>query len=92
MYRGVERRAIRRHRTLKSGVIVLERDSIRCKLWDFSPVGVGLFVFDFDKAPPSFDLIIDDLPAELDLNFDFRHCISVWRKYNRIGVRYTAAV
>jgi hypothetical protein len=87
MYQGVERRRTPRHHTLKPGLIALERESLRCMIWDFSPAGVGLFALDFDKVPPAFDLIFDDLPAEFDLP---RHCISVWRELNRIGARYKA--
>jgi hypothetical protein len=92
MYQGVERRVTRRHHTLKPGLIALERNSLQCMIWDFSPAGVVLFMLDFDKVPRAFDLIFDDLPAEFGLTFDHapRHCVSVWREFNRIGARYKA--
>jgi hypothetical protein len=93
MYRGVERRATERHLALKSGVIVLEQEYLRCMMWDFSPAGVGLFVLDFHKVPPVFDLIIGDLTAEFDPNFEraARRCVSEWREFNRIGASYKTA-
>jgi hypothetical protein len=84
MYQGVERRITPRHRTLKSGVIVLKQDShVECRIWDFSPAGVGLFLLAFEK-----------LPAEFEVTFDYatRHCVSVWREFNRIGARYKSGV
>jgi hypothetical protein len=94
MYQGVERRATERHQTLRSGVIVLQRDYLRCKIWDFSPAGVGLFVFDFDKVPPAFDLIFSDPPAEFDPTFErsAHRFVSIWRQFNRIGARYKTGV
>jgi hypothetical protein len=80
MYPGAERRISPRHRSLKSGVIALKQDSlIECRIWDFSPAGVGLF------TPEA-----NNLPAEFDLTFDYgtRYCVTVWRRPNRAGVRY----
>jgi hypothetical protein len=80
MHVGIERRITPRHRSLKRGVIVLGQDSLlECRLWDFSPAGVGLFV-----------AAGGNLPAEFELLFDYatRHCVTVWREFNRIGLKY----
>jgi hypothetical protein len=80
MYQGSERRISPRHRSLKSGVIALGDDSrVECRIWDFSPAGAGLFV-----------TTEVTLPAEFDLSFDYatRHCVTVWREFNRVGLRY----
>jgi hypothetical protein len=44
----------------------------------FSPAGVGLILLD-----------ADNLPAEFYLSFDYatRHCVTVWRAFNRIGLK-----
>ena len=69
-----------RHRSLKAGVIALEQDSlVDCRIWDFSPAGVGLFVTAAVKLPPEFDLTFDHAT---------RHCVTVWREFNRIGLKY----
>jgi hypothetical protein len=80
MYQGSERRVSPRHRSLKLGVVELDDDfRIECRIWDFSPAGAGLFV--------TTDVT---LPAEFDLSFDYatRHCVTVWREFNRVGLKY----
>jgi hypothetical protein len=80
MYQGVERRMNPRHQSPKTGVILLEQDSlIKCEVKDFSPAGVGLLLFD-----------AVDLPAEFDLTFDSatRRCVTVWRRTDRMGVKF----
>ena len=80
MYTGVERRFTPRHRSLKTGVIALDQGPlIACRILDFSPAGVGLFLPD-----------ADNLPAEFDLTFDYatRHCVIVWRQFDRMGLKY----
>jgi hypothetical protein len=80
MHEGFERRITPRHRSLKTGVIGLQQDSlVECRICDFSPAGVGLIQLD-----------ADNLLAEFDLSFDYatRHCVTVWRAFNRIGLKY----
>jgi hypothetical protein len=80
MHSGFERRITPRHRSLKTGVIALSQgSSVQCRIWDFSPAGVGLILLD-----------ADNVPAEFDLSFDYatRHCVTVWRAFNRIGLKY----
>jgi hypothetical protein len=80
MHSGIERRITPRHRSLKTGVIALKQgSSVQCRIWDFSPAGVGLILLD-----------ADNVPAEFDLSFDYatRHCVTVWRAFNRIGLKY----
>jgi hypothetical protein len=79
MYQGVERRMSPRHRSLKAGVIALERDSLECRIWDFSPAGVGLFVTTADRLPPEFEVIFD---------YATRHCVTVWQQLGRVGLKY----
>jgi hypothetical protein len=67
-------------RSLKAGVITFEQDSlVACRIWDFSSAGVGLFVTTAVELPAEFDLIFDCAT---------RHCVTVWREFNRIGLRY----
>jgi hypothetical protein len=80
MYRGVEQRTSPRYRSLKAGVITFEQDSLfACRIWDFSSAGFGLFVTTAVELPPEFDLIFD---------YATRHCVTVWREFNRIGLKY----
>jgi hypothetical protein len=79
MYRGIERRMSPRHRSLKAGVIALERDSLECRIWDFSPAGAGLFVTTADRLPAEFDVIFD---------YATRHCFIVWQQLGRVGLKY----
>jgi hypothetical protein len=77
-YRGAERRMTPRHQRPKAGVILLERAfRVECTVRDFSPAGVGLL-----------------LPATIDLTFDHavRRCITVWRRLDRMGVKFKSIV
>jgi hypothetical protein len=79
MYLGVERRINPRHRITTGGVIWLERNSmVECTVRDFSPAGAGLVL-------PEAAI----LPVEFDLTFDHatRHCVTVWRRRDRMGVK-----
>jgi hypothetical protein len=81
MHQGVERRITPRHRSLKSGVITLGQDSrIECRIWDFSPAGAGLLVTAAVELPPEFDLSFD---------YATRHCVTVWREFDRMGLKYS---
>jgi hypothetical protein len=80
MHVGFERRITPRHRSLKTGVIVLQQDSlVECRICDFSPAGVGLFVPAGGNVPAEFEPIFD---------YATRQCITVWRALNRIGLKY----
>jgi hypothetical protein len=79
-YRGAERRMTPRHQRPKAGVILLERAfRVECMVRDFSPAGIGLLL-------P--ETII--LPDEFHLTFDHavRRCITVWRRVDRMGVKF----
>jgi hypothetical protein len=79
-FRRLERRTTSRHQNPKAGVILLERAfRVECIIRDFSPAGVGLLL---PKA------VI--LPADFYLTFDYavRRCITVWRRLDRIGVKF----
>jgi hypothetical protein len=83
MYRGVERRMTPRHQGPRSGVILLEADSlIACTVGDFSPAGVGLMLPEAVALPPEFELTFDHTT---------RHCIAVWRHRDRMGVKLRSA-
>jgi hypothetical protein len=83
MYRGVERRITPRHQGPRSGVILLEADSlIACTVRDFSPTGVGLMLPEAAALPPEFALTFDHTT---------RHCITVWRRRDRMGVKLRSA-
>jgi hypothetical protein len=82
-YQGVERRMTARHPARKAGVIMLERDAlIECAVRDFSPAGVGLSIPDRVF-----------LPAEFDLTFNHatQRCITVWRRTEQMGLRFSSA-
>jgi hypothetical protein len=79
-YRGVERRKTARHLGLLAGVILLDRDSlVGCTVRDFSPAGAGLLL-----------PVAIILPAEFDLTFNHatQHCITVWRRPERMGLKF----
>jgi hypothetical protein len=80
MYHGVERRITPRHRGVKPGMIRLGSDNhIKCTVCDFSPAGVGLVL------PAAVSILM----VEFELTFDetTRHCVTVWRRLNRVGVK-----
>jgi hypothetical protein len=79
-YQGVERRINPRHLTRVLGTISLERDPlVDCIVRDLSLTGVGLLMPDRVS-----------LPAEFDLTFNhvIRHCITVWRHTERMGLKF----
>ena len=79
-FRSVERRTTSRHQNPKAGVILLERAfRVECMIRDFSPAGVGLLL------PKTVTL-----PDDFYLTFDYavRRCITVWRRIDRIGVKF----
>jgi hypothetical protein len=76
-----ERRRVQRHRTFKAGKIVLHHGAsvIDCTIRNMSPEGAAIAV---DNAAT--------LPAEFDLQFDgeIRRCTVVWRRLDRLGVKF----
>jgi hypothetical protein len=63
-------------------VILLAADSlIACTVRDFSPAGVGLMLPEAATLPPEFELTFDHAT---------RHCITVWRHRDRVGVKLKA--
>jgi PilZ domain len=80
MFRGVERRLTPRHDGPRPGVILIERVSLaECTVRDFSPAGAGLVLPDAIRLPKEFDLTFDKAT---------RHCVTVWRRSDRIGLRF----
>ena len=79
-YRGVERRMTPRHQPPKTGVILLEQAfRVECMVRDLSRVGAGLLLPDPRNLPDDFYLTFD---------FAVRRCAAVWRRPDRIGVRF----
>jgi PilZ domain-containing protein len=80
MYRGFERRMTPRHQSPRAGVILLERDPIvECTVRDFSAAGAGLLLPDAVTLPNEFDLTFDHAT---------RHCVTVWRQFDRMGLKF----
>jgi PilZ domain len=79
-YRGAERRLIPRHQVLMLGKITLAKGlSVDCAVRNFSPVGAALWLRNAVNLPAKFDLHFDNTT---------RHCIVVWRRPYRMGVRF----
>jgi peptidoglycan/LPS O-acetylase OafA/YrhL len=78
-----ERRIFPRQRALMAGEIVLGNGaSVDCTIRDFSPAGAGLWLPNAAILPAGFDLHFDDAN---------RHCIVVWRRLYRLGVKFKSA-
>ena len=61
-------------------MILIERVSLaECTVRDFSPAGAGLVLPDAIRLPKEFDLTFDKAT---------RHCVTVWRRSDRIGLRF----
>jgi peptidoglycan/LPS O-acetylase OafA/YrhL len=83
LYARGERRNFPRQSVLMAGSIVLcKRASIDCTVRNFSAAGAGLWLPDATILPTSFDLHFDNAS---------RHCIVVWRRLHRLGVKYKSA-
>jgi hypothetical protein len=79
-YQGAERRMTPRHQTPKTGVILLEQAfRVECMVRDFSPAGAGLLLPDPHNLPDDFYLTFDQA---------VRRCSTVWRRADRIGVKF----
>jgi hypothetical protein len=80
MYEGVERRRTSRNQSPRAGVIFLEPDSlVECTVRDFSFAGAGLLLPVAIVLPPEF---------ELAFNRSSNHCVTVWRKPDRMGLMF----
>ena len=78
----IERRTSPRHRTFKGGSISFAgAAAIECVVRNLSPAGACLEVASPIGIPDDFDLIIRP-------EYQRRHCRLVWRKAQRIGVRF----
>jgi hypothetical protein len=78
IYLPAERRTSRRQQITMEALIRLKRYSVACTVRDFSPAGVGLTLPDTIALPAEFDLTLDDTA---------RHCLTVWRQLDRMGVK-----
>ncbi|MSO68376.1 MAG: PilZ domain-containing protein [Pseudolabrys sp.] len=77
-----EKRKLPRHRTLKAGSIVFNRDSgIDCRVRNLSPVGACLEVASQIGIPDDFVLVIDVDRLK-------QPCHVIWRTATRMGVEF----
>lgn len=76
-----EKRNTLRRRILKAGAIEFGGGAIDCVVRNLSETGAALSVQSPVGIPPEFNLIV----AADNLN---RRCQVVWRKENRIGIRF----
>jgi peptidoglycan/LPS O-acetylase OafA/YrhL len=82
-YARGERRIIPRQGALMAGKIVLGKGaSVDCTVRDFSAAGAGLWLPNAAILPAGFDLYFDNAT---------RHCIVVWRRLYRLGVKFQSA-
>ena len=80
-----ERRRISRHRTLKSGKIVLQsgRSVVDCTVRNMSSHGALLLVKSLVGIPEKFDLVIET-------SGEHHACRIAWRGEDRLGVEFGA--
>ncbi|WP_162501418.1 PilZ domain-containing protein [Methylobacterium crusticola] len=78
-----ERRHIKRQPTSLRGRLILEvgRDVLECRVLDVTTVGANLEVPERVAVPARFDLLIGS-------GGTMRPCTIVWRRSDRIGVRF----
>lgn len=77
-----ERRKIQRHRTLKAGSIVFNRDGgIDCRIRNLSPLGACLEVASPLGVPDEFVLVIASEHVK-------QPCHIIWRTGTRMGVAF----
>jgi PilZ domain-containing protein len=81
-----ERRQFPRHRTLKSGKIVIyPRASVfDCTVRNLSPKGALLLLQNLSRIPESFDLVLERTGEQ-------HSCRVAWRGEDRLGVEFTSA-
>ena len=78
-----ERRRVSRHRTLKSGKIVLQsgRSVVDCTIRNLSSHGALLLVKSLAGIPEKFDLV-------LETSGEHHACRIAWRGADRLGVEF----
>jgi hypothetical protein len=76
-----EKRRAKRSRVLKSAIIQFECGAYSCVVRNFSEVGAALEIPYAALIPHEFELILDNDQM-------YRHCRVIWRKENRLGVRF----
>jgi hypothetical protein len=78
-----ERRQVSRHRTLKSGKIVVlaHRSVVDCTVRNLSPKGALLVVASLAGIPESFELMLDATGEQ-------HPCRVIWRGEDRLGVEF----
>lgn len=80
-----EKRKILRHRTLKAGSIVFNRDAgINCRVRNLSPGGACLEVASQFGIPDDFVLVVD-------VDHVKQPCHVIWRTATRMGVEFNKA-
>jgi hypothetical protein len=80
-----ERRRVRRHRTLKAGVISVNRaGTIDCRVRNLSLIGACLEVASQVGIPNDFTLVIES-------DHVTQPCRVVWRTATRMGVEFERA-
>lgn len=79
----VERRRVARHRTLKSGKIVVQpyASVFDCTVRNFSPDGALLAVASLAGIPERFDLVLES-------SGEHHRCRVIWRGRDRLGVEF----
>ena len=81
----VERRRVQRHRTLKSGKVLIDpkTSALDCTVRNLSPSGALLMISSI-AVPDQFALVLSATRA--------RHeCRVVWRAHDRVGVEFADA-
>jgi PilZ domain len=81
-----ERRRVSRHRTFKSGKIVVHagRSVFDCTVRNLSSEGALLIVTSLAGIPEKFDLV-------METSGEHHRCQVVWRGENRLGVEFAPA-
>ncbi|TMJ06218.1 MAG: PilZ domain-containing protein [Alphaproteobacteria bacterium] len=79
----VERRRVARHRTLKSGKIVVQPHAsvFDCTVRNLSPNGALLVVASLVAIPERFELVLDATGEQ-------HPCRVIWRGEDRLGVEF----
>ena len=79
-----ERRKVQRHRTLKAGSIMFNRDGgVDCRVRNLSPVGACLEVASQLGIPDEFVLVVE-------IDHVKALCHVIWRTATRLGVAFEA--
>jgi hypothetical protein len=78
------RRAVRRHRVLKTATIEFDRSAYSCAVRNLSEAGAALDVPYALAIPHEFTLVMETDQAS-------RHCRVIWRKENRLGIAFAQA-